>query len=769
MPAYITIVSGAAAKFLRFEAAGSFLAGRAPDCAFVLNDAEVSRHHCRFDWDGTTCTVEDLSSRRGTLWNGAPLVAKAALKPGDKLSIASLVLEFGMGEPPSTSSVQPKPSGTAAGIPVLVAGKETDHIEPNPKTELAIGRDPQCDVVLNHPGVSRRHASLRIVGGGCVVTDLQSSAGSFVNGHRFDSHELTVGDRLQIGPFDFQYDGKSLVRIAAARGSSIRVMNLDQGDLQHLRLDDLTFTISSSRFTGILGPSGAGKSTLLHALAGLHAPLRGKVLVDGEDIYATDTPRAFGLVPQEDIVHRELKVAEALRFSARLRLPAATPSIEIQKLILQTMDQLGLRPHADKPVARLSGGQRKRVSVAVELLARPAVLFLDEPSSGLDPATESQLMEVLRELTNTGCTVVCTTHVMENAYLMDELIIISGGCLAFLGTAQEAREYFGVNRLHALYERLLERPAVEWKQEFAAKRPPAEPQEPRAPATEWKPRKRALALPILLARQWAILASDWRNFVILGGQPLIIALLVAWVCSPKGDDKPDASLALFFGYLATLWFGCSNAAQAIVKEIPIYRRERLIGVSARSYLASKYIFLFAITAAQAFVLYGCLRMSLAVDGAASLHLGALLGVALSSVGIGCAISALARSMMQAVLIVPLILIPQILFSGHPVKAYEMKDPVYAVAFPMPTFASQTMVDVSFFWNQKVGGEISTDHYASLHNLQRNKLIAAADLRNGSYFTNGRPALVGLVTHLLWAVITFCVAYLGLRRQERKKG
>ena len=147
------------------------------------------------------------------------------------------------------------------------------------------------------------------------------------------------------------------------------------------------------------------------------------------------------------------------------------------------MDELGLRDHAGQSIARLSGGQRKRVSVAVELLARPAVLFLDEPSSGLDPATESQLMEVLRELTNTGCTVVCTTHVMENAYLMDELIIITGGCLAFLGTAQEAREYFGVTRLHALYQRLLERPAAEWKKDLEEKRPPPDPHEVRAPQT----------------------------------------------------------------------------------------------------------------------------------------------------------------------------------------------------------------------------------------------------------------------------------------------
>ena len=198
----------------------------------------------------------------------------------------------------------------------------------------------------------------------------------------------------------------------------------------------------------------------------MRAPERGAVFVDGEDIYSGHDPRSFGFVPQEDIVHPELTVSEALRFSARLRLPAHTPPLEIQKLILQTIDQLGLRAHAAKSISQLSGGQRKRVSVGVELLARPSILFLDEPSSGLDPATEFQLMELLRDLADTGCTIVCTTHVMENAYLMDQLIVLVGGCLAFQGSAQSAREYFGVPKLTALYDRLGEQPPKHWQAAF---------------------------------------------------------------------------------------------------------------------------------------------------------------------------------------------------------------------------------------------------------------------------------------------------------------
>jgi energy-coupling factor transporter ATP-binding protein EcfA2 len=463
------------------------------------------------------------------------------------------------------------------------------------------------------------------------------------------------------------------------------------------------------------------------------------------------------LVPQEDIVHQELTVAQALRFSARLRLPADTPDVEIQKLILQTMDQLGLRDSAGHFIECLSGGQRKRVSVAAELLGRPAVLFLDEPSSGLDPATESQLMEVLRELTNTGCTVVCTTHVMENAYLMDELIVITGGCVAFLGTAQEAREYFGVQRLHALYERLLERPAQEWKRDFAALQIPAESEPSAAPKVSAPPPRRALALPILLARQWAILASDWRNFAILAGQPVIIAALVAWATS-------DESLALFFAYVATLWFGCSNAAQAIVKEIPIYRRERLIGVSAHAYLTSKFLFLFAVTAMQGLLLYGCLVAGLGgTDGAPEFQITALLGIALAAVGIGSAMSALARSEMQAVLLVPLVLIPQILFSGHPVSVSEMKPAVYSVSRTMPTFAAQTLMDASFLWQRKTVRETVEAHWQSVRNIQRQ-----VQFQTGDTFTRLGPAAISLATHAFWAALTYYVAWRGLRRRERMR-
>jgi len=733
---------------------GSFIAGRSADTDFELSHVEISRQHCRFSWDGKTCTIEDLGSVRGTRVNGQRISAITTLQPGDQVMIGPAIIVFGHGDK-SASGPTVAPATVGAGQ-MLVLGKPADRIEVD--RLLTIGREPGLDVWLNDPGVSRKHASAAPSDrGGIVITDLNSTAGSFVNGHRFDTHELTIGDRLQIGPFCFQFDGHSLNRVANAAGGTIRSDHVFMRSGPLTILDDIALTIPASRFVGIIGPSGAGKSSLLTTLSGLRAPDMGVVFVDNKDIYSGNEPQSFGFVPQEDIVHAELTVDQALRFSAQLRLPAGTPPREIDKLLLQTMDQLGLRVHARKPISRLSGGQRKRVSVGVELLAKPAILFLDEPSSGLDPATEFQLMELLRDLADTGCTIVCTTHVMENAYLMDQLIVLVGGCLAFQGSAQGTREYFGVPKLTGLYDRLADRPPKEWQTAFAERPIPPEDAPP-APASltrPSKPARRAFALPILLARQWTILRSDWRNFVLLAGQPIIIAALVSWVSN-------DRALIMFFLYLATLWFGCSNAAQEIVKELAIYRRERLVGVGAHSYLASKFLFLITITALQSILLYVTVRLGEeGPDGSPMIQLLSLFSIGVAAVGIGSAISAFSRSVMQAVMFVPLILIPQILFSGYTVSPSDMSRSVLVVSRFTPTFCAQTIMDTSFLWGRELSGELMRDHRESYRNLDPQR-----EFSNGDIFNKKRPAIRALIGNLMWGLASYFAAWFALKKRER---
>ena len=728
---------------------GAMVAGRSPEAELPFPNAEVSRRHCRFQWDGQSgCTVEDLGSRWGTSVNGTALPGgvPSPLQPGDLVQIGPVLVHYGFGPPPEgVANALAADAGLAPGsATILIGGHEVQQV-PLGRKRLVLGRAADADVVLADPGVSRQHAVIERTPSGYEVADLQSRAGSLVNGRRFEKHLLVIGDRVQLGPFFFRFDGQTLTRTSGRSGVEIEAHYLHKQAGATAVLTDVSLRVERGQFVMILGPSGAGKSSLLDTLTGLRPADSGEVRYDGADFYADyDRLRAvLGYVPQDDIVHRELTVAEALLFSARLRLPAATPAFEIRKLVAQTITRLGLADRRHTPIAQLSGGERKRVSVGVELLSRPSVLFLDEPTSGLDPAAEFKLMELLRHLADGGCTVVCTTHVVENVYLADRLFVVASGRLIFDGNSQEARETFGVQKLTNLYDRLAERTPFEWAEDHERRRAAApddrrdvspEPVAPGGPR-----RRRGLTLPILWARQWTILAADRKNFFLLLGQPLVIALLVAWATD-------DTALGLFFAYLSTLWFGCSNAAQEIVREIAVYRREHMAGLGRHSYLLSKLSLLGTLTAAQGLFLYGCLwtarwflyrdpdpGVARGIDGSALWQMGSLVGTAFASVGIGLAISALARSTMQAVMAVPLVLIPQILFSGLVVETNQMTSPVvYALTSAMPSYAAQTMMDVGAFLNRPITGVIYNAHKKAgdhLKDLWLRELVAHPATRN----------------------------------------
>ena len=480
------------------------------------------------------------------------------------------------------SSQTPAPSGLA---PIAL------------RDGLILGRGADAGAILPDASVSRRHALLRRAESGWRVEDLGSRSGSFLNGRLFKAEELVFGDLLRIGPFSLRFDGRFLQETAGTTGARLEARELKKSALGVAVLSGVSLSVTPCQFVGVIGPSGAGKSTLLDALCALRPADSGSVMIDGADLYANYEAlrEELGYVPQDDIVPLELSIEQALFFSARLRLPRGTPAAEMRKLVWHTMRLLGLEERARTPVGKLSGGQRKRVSVGAELLCRPRLMFLDEPTSGLDPAAEFRLMESLRHLAVTGCTILCTTHVMGNAFLFDRLAVMYGGRLVFFGEPANALEYFDVERLTLLYDSLSGRSATDWP----AHREGPLPLE----TTRVLPQrhKRSAALPILLLRQWAILRADWKNFLLVLGQPVLIGLLVTWV-------SKEPPLVLFFAYIATLWFGCGNAAQEIVKELPMFRRERLIGLGRHGYLLAKFLSLARITMVQSLLLYGVMQL-----------------------------------------------------------------------------------------------------------------------------------------------------------------
>ena len=224
---------------------------------------------------------------------------------------------------------------------------------------------------------------------------------------------------------------------------------------QHVRggrrvLSGVSLSIEPGQLVAVIGASGAGKTSLLEALAGVRRPSRGVVRHDGEDL--TRGRVAVGYVPQDDIVHRELPLATMLRFAGRLRLPAATSRDEVRARVDEVLATLGLRDRADVPVGALSGGERKRASIGVELLARPQAFFLDEPTSGLDPLTAAGLVAQLRQLADTGVAVVLTTHHAADVATCDRVLVVGNdGRVVFGGTPDGACAHFGVRRIEDVY------------------------------------------------------------------------------------------------------------------------------------------------------------------------------------------------------------------------------------------------------------------------------------------------------------------------------
>jgi ABC-type multidrug transport system ATPase subunit len=490
---------------------------------------------------------------------------------------------------------------------------------------LAIGRgDPQrtvdprrVDLDTEETTISRIHALIEPEGQDYIITD-QSRRGMELNGVSFTRERLVFGDRLRISGYIFEFTGDAIRLIHPQSSGSVSARDLTVVAGGRTILDHLSVNIGAGEFIGVLGGSGQGKSTLLNALCGINPPTSGEVRIGGVPLSNRARLREIGIgfVPQDDIVHKELTVTDAITFSARLRL--RLPRHQIDALVLRVITRLGLAAHSHQRIADLSGGQRKRVSIAIELLAKPSVLFLDEPSSGLDPATEEALMTLLQSLTLTKLTVVCTTHVLQKAYLFDRILFIQGGKLVFAGPTDEARKHFLLRSgtedhtslqhspIERIYVLLANSPksASQWELEFRRSAfadravPPLPPREATEVETDHSAKLRVSPLNtflLLAARQWQIVRSDSWNLIFLVAQPLLIGFLIGWVA-----DK--SALRMFLCVVATMWFGCSNGAQQIVGELPIFRRERVSGQGLNAYLLSKLGFLSLISLAQAVVL-----------------------------------------------------------------------------------------------------------------------------------------------------------------------
>lgn len=495
-------------------------------------------------------------------------------------------------------------------------------------------------------------------------------------------------------PADAATASRAPVRSGTRRavGARIDAIGVGQHAGERQILHEVSLSIEPGELIAIAGGSGAGKTTLLEILAGSRAPSTGQVMQDGVRVDADATRHlGIGYVPQDDIIHGEMPLRRTLQYAARLRLPAGTSSGQADRVVDEILRELDLADRRDVAVRMLSGGQRKRASIAVELLTRPRTFFLDEPTSGLDPSTSAEVVRLLRQLTRRGVTVVLTTHEPAAIDRCDQVVFLTrNGHLAFAGPPAQARRYFGVDDLVEVYRRLAtEDTPRAWADRFAAWRQPATaPAHPvKAPAQPAKGERHSPSVPrqwwLLTRRNAEVLVRNRLTLAILLGSPVLVTAMMAVLFQPGAFDGQGAAgvgpaQIVFWVAFAGFFFGLTYGLLQIVGERAIFRREHRSGLSAGAYVAAKIGVLVPVLAAVTAVLLGVLR---ALDRLPAMGWGVyasllvtLLVEAVSALTLGLLASAAVSNAAQAALALPMLCFPQVLFAGAVVPVADMAAP-----------------------------------------------------------------------------------------------
>lgn len=664
--------------------------GRGEDNDVVVSGEKVSRRHARVERREDGAYVSDLGSRHGTTVNGEPLGSEPRLlESGDAIEVGGELVRFLAGEGTRMAS------RVTPATEIRSVRFEADR--------LTIGRDAANDLVLSDPNVSRFHAEIHVSGDGAEVVDLGSRNGTRLDGRLVERAPLERGSSIGIGPYRLVSGDEGLVATSEAGSLRLeaRAISVQVGEKKTI-LQPASLSLEPGELVAIIGESGAGKSTMLKVLAGVDQASDGAVTVNGEPVAARLTDVAY--VPQDDIVHSLLGVREALGYAARLRLPQDAEPHEVGEAIDAVLEELALEEHAETRVGRLSGGQRRRTSVAAELLGKPGLVFLDEPTTGMDPGLETKMMELFRELADGSRGVALVTHATKNLALCDRVVVMGrGGRLVFDGPPKDAAGFFGVDGYDGIYTALDEAPEERW---------PAQAVDDDAPMAatgdeaELGRGSTMTQISVLVSRYLKLLVRDRKNMALLIGQAPILALAGVGLFNAGILDRPGGSpflsiQFLFLAGLTVLWLGAIDAAQEVVKERAVLERERAVGVKLRAYLASKLIVLFGLVTIQTLLYAGLLLAFRPLDadfGAWAAVFGLLVATGCVAVCMGLAISAISGTPDQAMSFVPLAVIPQLLFAGAIVPVQGMAEPAqtisYAIFAQWWLAASGTAVDMN---------------------------------------------------------------------------
>lgn len=726
--------------------------GRDPQGDIVLDDARVSWRHATISWGGRSWAIEDHGSTNGTFVQGQR-IHQMEIGPGSAVHLGNatdgprLNLSSGTAsvatpqvaqpqqqpyaaqgaspgwaqqppqQAPEQSWPQSQPDQQAAAIPQQQGAGPGAAAPPvygdrSPTTfhqlllgrVMRIGRALENDLVVSDLQVSRNHAEFHATPDGRFeIHDLGSHNGTYVNGMPIDK-----GGTALLGQSDIVGVGHSTFRLVGDRLEEF----VDTGEIsfsaRHLTvtvdggkqiLKDVSFGVPEKSLIAVIGPSGSGKSTLLKALTGYRPANQGDVLYDNRNLYKqfAELRQRIGLVPQDDILHKELTVKKALKYAAKLRFPADTTTQEREHRIDEVLRELKLDIHKEKKVTSLSGGQRKRVSVALELLTKPSLIFLDEPTSGLDPGMDRDVMQLLRGLADDGRTVLVVTHSVAELAICDKLLVMApGGAVAYFGPPEEALNFFGYDTwadVFSAFENYRDYDwAGRWKgsqhyQMYAADIDAVAPQSVDMPSAQAmrppKPQGWGSQLVTLIRRYTTVIVSD-KGFLaltvilpaVLGAVSLLIdpdKTLLPGKVGRSGLNIPNgtATTVLLILAVGACFAGAANSVRELIKERVIYERERATGLSRSAYLMSKVIVLGFITVLQG-LMVGAIGFSSRTIPDEGLIFGKfvllelsipIMALGFSSMMFGLVISSLVKTSEKTMPLLVMFAIIQVVFTG----------------------------------------------------------------------------------------------------------
>lgn len=642
--------------------------GRSPQNDILLTSPLVSGEHGRFVYQDGVWRIEDkaawqtVGSTNGLICNNASIISRT-VSDGDFIRIDDGVQTVAQGVLFIFSSADSHNSWHS----LLLGSKDA----------LTIGRDSSCDIPLPHISVSKCHARLIREADGWYLVDNDSTNGIIVNNRRISGRQkLQEKDVIVITNSKLIFTETAISYCCYKSGISVDasdiVIRRGKGKRSFVTGNHISLSIKPGELVAIIGGSGAGKSTILNCMCGYLRPASGQVFINGIDLYQNfdGLKKLVGYVPQQDIVYDNLTLHDMLLYTAKLRLPKDTSAAEREAAITRAIDMVELSEKKNSLIKSLSGGQKKRASIAVELLSDPNLLFLDEPASGLDPGTERNLMRSLRTMADGGKTVILVTHSTLQLTMCDKIVFMGkGGNLCFCGSHGEALRFFGVSDVVDIYNMITEDAAL-WRSRFDESRvlPGKARQAQSIPKLVKK--RRLHQLFVLSSRYSKLVVNDGQRLLLLLLQAPLLALLISLVADGKQFEQYEMTKSLLFALsCSAFWVGMLNAIQEICKERTVMKREYMTGLSLSAYVSSKIIVLGVLCLIQSLMITGVfgILVGLPEEGIlthpfAELFLTTFFTAA-ASTAMGLFVSSLFTNADRAMTVAPILLMPQILFSG----------------------------------------------------------------------------------------------------------